>query len=260
MMRFKMLIKVSRKDWKDIKHNKQIFLVMILIPLVFTIIFPIFLVIVPLQIMSPEDLLEFEALVNVPGLTGIEAYLYYNMNAMIKPFFVMVPLTVTMAISSDSWAGEKERKTAESLLLLPLSDGELFMAKVLSSLIPGLFITWASGLGLSIIIDIAVYPLVGYLYLPDVDWTFQQFVLTPILAFFSIFLNVWISYRSKDAKSAQQTGGSVVLIMIGFLIGGFLGVTTILTYLFIIILGTVDVIFIFISPKVFSRERIIEKI
>lgn len=254
MLRFKMLFKVTLKDMRENMKNKQISLVMILLPASFTIMIPLLLIVLPLKLMSPEDLLEAGML--VPGLEGAEAYLVYNWNTIILPFFVMVPLAITMSISSDSWAGEKERRTAESLLLLPLTDEELFLAKVLASLIPGLVITWACGITLTFIIDITMYPYLGYAFLPNASWLFHQLVLTPILAFFSIFINVWISYRSKDTKSAQQMGGLVFLVFIGFLVGGFLGVITFLTYVITIILGVIDFIFIYISPKVFSRERI----
>ena len=47
-------------------------------------------------------------------------------------------------IASDSFAGEKERKTIEALLATPLSDSELFVGKVLVAFIPAVLVTFAS--------------------------------------------------------------------------------------------------------------------
>ncbi|MHA1791436.1 MAG: ABC transporter permease subunit [Promethearchaeota archaeon] len=256
--RLNRMLFVARKDWKEIKSNKQIIIPMAVIPLLFAVIYPILMIVLPLYGAGSTDFSDFE--MYLPGRPGIEGFLYFFSDLMIKPYFTFIPLILTMVISSDSWAGEKERKTAESLLLLPLSDKDLFLAKVLASLIPGLLITWACGLMTFTIIDIAAFPILNRVYLPNLSWLYILFILVPILSFFSIFINVLVSTRAKDVKSAQQLGGSVITIGIGLLFAGFTGLIDITIILYTIIFSIVDIVLIYISPKVFSRERLVSAI
>ncbi len=247
-IRLRLLLKLSKKDWHEIRGNKQILLPMLILPILITIVYPLLLVAAPLS---------------DPGSFGspaeLKAFLDMMIGSIIRPMFVMIPLLITMAIASDSWAGEKERKTAESLFLLPLSDTELFVAKVLASFIPGMLITWGCWVALTVLLDSLLFPVLGFLYMPDVLWIFMVFVFSPILAFFSIFVNCWVSYRAKDAKSAQQIGGSVITIFIGVLIGGIFGLIELVIILLTIVFGAVDLVLVYLSPRIFSREAMIAK-
>ena len=51
---------------------------------------------------------------------------------LLAPLFLIVPLMVSAVLAADAFAGEKERKTLETLLHLPISDRDLFFAKVLA--------------------------------------------------------------------------------------------------------------------------------
>jgi len=248
MPRMRLLLKIAKKDWREIKSNKQILVPMLVLPFLVTIFYPLVLVTALLS-----DTGEYSS----PG--ELQMVVDMVIGNIIRSMFVMIPLLITMAIASDSWAGEKERKTAESLFLLPLSDTELFVAKVLASFIPGMLITWGCWVGLTIILDSLLFPYLGYLYMPDLTWIFLVFVFSPILAFFSIYVNCWVSYRAKDTKSAQQVGGSVVTIFIGVLISGFLGVLNFTIIVLTIIIGIVDLILVYFSPRIFSREAMIAK-
>nr|MDO8108667.1 ABC transporter permease subunit [Candidatus Sigynarchaeota archaeon] len=257
--RLRLLLKISKKDWKEIRTNKQILVPMIILPIMFTVFFPIVGIILPLMSMTPADLAEFALLFPEYAAQPVLGYLHFYVSTMLRPFFVMIPLMLTSVIAADSWAGEKERKTAESLLLLPLSDTELLVAKVLASLIPGLVITWVCGAVVSVILDIAAFPYLGYLFLPDASWIYLIFVFAPVMAFFAIFTGVYVSYRAKDTKSAQQISGSVVIIFLGVLVSGFLGVADIVLYMLTIGFGAIDLILVYFSPKIFSRENMIAK-
>ncbi|HME51007.1 MAG TPA: ABC transporter permease subunit [Candidatus Lokiarchaeia archaeon] len=249
MLRLGLLIKLSRKDWHEIRSNRQVLLPMILMPVIFAVVYPLLIVGGPLS--DPSSIIgQFGSILN---------YLNYMVGDIIRPIFVMIPMLVTLAIAADSWAGEKERKTAESILLLPLTDTELFVAKVLASFIPGLIITWISGAILSTIVDSLTYSLLGFLYMPNVSWLFILFVLSPVLSFFTIYIDVWVSYRARDTKSAQQIGGTVMVIFIAVLVSGFLGVIELVLLILTACFAVLDVIMIYFSPRVFSRENIIAK-
>ena len=56
------------------------------------------------------------------------------------PFLLMIvgffPITSSMAIALESFAGESERKSIEPLLSTPFSDWQLYLGKLLASLVP----------------------------------------------------------------------------------------------------------------------------
>ena len=61
---------------------------------------------------------------------------------LLAPLFLIVPLMVSAVLAADAFAGEKERRTLESLLHLPVSDRDLFLAKLLVAFIPALAVSW----------------------------------------------------------------------------------------------------------------------
>src|SRR5207237_2957265 len=55
---------------------------------------------------------------------------------LLSPLLLVIPLMVSAVLAADAFAGEKERKTLEGLLHLPIEDRDLFTAKVLSAYVP----------------------------------------------------------------------------------------------------------------------------
>ncbi len=249
-IRLGLLLKVSKKDWREIRGNKQIMLPMIVVPVVFAIVYPILMIGAPLS--DPASVIS-------PSFPTVFSYIAFMTSTVIKPLFVLIPLLITMAIASDSWAGEKERKTAESIFLLPLTDTELFTAKVLSSFIPGMLVTWGCAAGTMALIDVMAFPFYPAIYLPDWSWIFMLFVFTPIMSFFTIYINVWVSYRARDTKSAQQIGGSVIVVVLGVMVSSFLGVIDPVLYTLTAVFAVVDFILFYFAPRVFSRETMIAR-
>ena len=57
-------------------------------------------------------------------------------------------------LGSDSFAGEKERKTIEALLATPISDSELLLGKILVSFIPAMLVTFMSFGVYALVVDV----------------------------------------------------------------------------------------------------------
>ena len=55
MLRWKLLIKISKNDWKEISGNKQIFIPMVIVPIFFTLFLPIMLIVLPIVASSEAD-------------------------------------------------------------------------------------------------------------------------------------------------------------------------------------------------------------
>jgi ABC-type Na+ efflux pump permease subunit len=100
------------------------------------------------------------------------------------PFFLIIPIMASSVMGSDSFAGEKERKTIEALLATPLTDGELLMGKILVSLIPALAVTFVSFAIYAVIIDVATFSMFGgMLLIPNMVWLIMIFGVTPTLPY-----------------------------------------------------------------------------
>src|SRR4030065_391276 len=67
------------------------------------------------------------------------------------PFLLMIvgffPISFSLVVALETFVGERERKSVEPLLSMPISDGELYLGKMLAALLLPLA---ASYLGISV--------------------------------------------------------------------------------------------------------------
>lgn len=100
-----------KKYIRSITSNKQIFAVLLIVPLVLTVVLPSIFVLVLTQ--KPDAASDFQKLLDMP------------------PFFLIVPIMASSVMAASSFVGEKEKHTLETLLYSPLSLRQLFQSKVL---------------------------------------------------------------------------------------------------------------------------------
>jgi ABC-2 type transport system permease protein len=117
-------------------------------------------------------------------------------------FFAMIPLFSASGVIADSFAGERERKTLETLLATRLPDRAIFLGKVISALI----YAWAftvlsmttSLIGINLVKEtdgIYLYPSSVFLY------GLLGSILTGLLI---AGVGVFISLRASSVREAQQ--------------------------------------------------------
>jgi ABC-type Na+ efflux pump permease subunit len=145
-------------------------------------------------------------------------FVYFFLTFMMIPFFLMVAIINSMVTSSNSFVGEKERNTLETLLFAPISIKDLFLGKVLASLIPTLGISFAAFIISFIVVNIITYPHFKVILYFNSTWMILMFWVIPILVLFNIILNVLISAKVKTFQEAQQFGGLLVLPIVGIII------------------------------------------
>lgn len=145
-------------------------------------------------------------------------FVYFFLTLMMIPFFLMVAIINSMVTSSNSFVGEKERNTLETLLFAPLSIKDLFLGKVLASLIPTLGISFAAFIISFIVVNVITYPHFKVILFFNTTWMILMFWVIPILVLFNIILNVFISAKVKTFQEAQQFGGLLVLPIVGIII------------------------------------------
>lgn len=273
-MRRRKVMLVFRKDWWEISRNWQVLLPILVVPILFTVALPAALIAMPELVNVPMtstgqitelivEKLPVAVQSQLSGLSETQVMIYVMVLYFFAPLFLIIPLMASSVISSDSFAGEKERRTIEALLATPITDGELFMGKVLVSFVPSMMVTVISFLLYTLTVDILAYDMFGRLLLPNLGWMMLIFGLAPTIALASIGLTVMISSRVKGFREAQQI--SVVLIVpilmllfaqaFGALIFGPVVIGALIA-----VFAVVDLLLFRLGVRLFRRDEILSQI
>jgi ABC-2 type transport system permease protein len=136
--------------------------------------------------------------------------------------FSWLPLMLVMAVVADSFAGERERHTLETLLASRLSDSSILYGKVAAA------VAFAYGMlllvsAMSIVtVNVAVADRQGLLLWPGGE-TFGVVVLGLLLTVLCATIGVMVSLRSETVRQANlrlSMGLIVFFPVVGFLLGG----------------------------------------
>ncbi|MBD3352693.1 MAG: ABC transporter permease subunit [Candidatus Lokiarchaeota archaeon] len=249
--------RIMINNLRQVKENKEIFITMIILPVLMAVMMPIITGV--MAVMDPE------ALVAETGLSPYEAMTEYIIGFTLKPMFLLIPGTLSMMLAADSFAGEKERKTVESLLVLPITHRELFLGKILMSVIPSIFFSIVSFFIMGVEVNIIAGEIIPegepLFIFGDLSFWFMAFILSTFLSIFNVQIGVIISVRSKDVKSAQTVMGFLILPLIGFMVFGMVQPALLNNALMILgisaIIGLLVYIMTIVGEKAINRERLI---
>ncbi len=218
---------VARTDLKQLIQAKDFWVPMTLLGSFFFVIIPAILLFTITKIGDVEVVARVSETLEVlpesaqsqlrgespEGQTGYALAVF-----LFAPVAVIVPLTISTAVGAATIVGERERGTGEFLAHSPAGAREIYMGKLIASLIPG-YVTTAVGFGLySIIVNVTVGPEVGGWFFPTAQWWIMiLWVLPPFLAI-CLSLVLRLSARVKSTAAAQQASGlvSLPLIMIAY--------------------------------------------
>ncbi len=252
---------IFRKEIKEIVKNKNIWLPILIITIMFSIVMPLIISLVSGSIFEDEDTVKF--MTKVFG--DVEDPEKVFIGFLIKQFLIfllMIPAMVPSLIAPASILMEKENNTLEPLLGTPIRTKELLFGKALTAMIPAFVISTINFLILTLVLDVTIYIRMGYIPLPTVEWLIVAFVLSPILSFLLTMISVIVSSRSTDIRSAQGIGTVIIFpiyLIIGLQIAGFFLIN--ITYLLLACL--VFLIFcpilLRIAVRIFDRENILTR-
>ncbi|MEK3922737.1 MULTISPECIES: ABC transporter permease subunit [Paenibacillus] len=221
-----------RKDIRSVTASVQLWLPMLIVPLIIGII-------MPSALLWAASRMELRSLGNISFLlesldalthggqipqlasmpTDNHRIVYYLAMYMFAPLFLIIPVMASSILTANSFAGEKERKTLEGLLFTPISINTLFKGKVLAALIPSLLLSWVTFLIYGIIANILMYPMFGTLMFPNLNWIILVIWVVPACSLMVILLNVLISAKVRGFQEAYQLGGLIVLPLIALVAG-----------------------------------------
>ncbi len=133
---------------------------------------------------------------------------------LFAPLAIIVPLTVSSAIGSHTIIGERERGSGEFLAHSPASENEIFVGKLLASLLPG-YATAAVGFGLySLVVNLIVGRKVGGWFFPTPNWWLMILWVVPPFLALVVALILRISARVSSSAAAQQASALVTLPLV----------------------------------------------
>jgi ABC-type Na+ efflux pump permease subunit len=228
---------IARKDMRSMTSNKQIWVSMIILPLLFGLLVPTGAVLFGknLDLSSAKNVKllntftenmpdQMQELLHAnPAMTPNEQMIYFFLNYMCPSLFLLIPLITTTMIAANSMVGEKERRTMESLLFAPISVTDLFIGKVLSALLPALAISFGTFLGFTVLVDALTYNIFHGMIFPNANWLILMFWVIPALTLCVILFNVLISARVKTFQAAQNLSGVIVLPIVALMVSNSTG-------------------------------------
>jgi ABC-type Na+ efflux pump permease subunit len=221
---------VARTDLRQLFESKDFWVPMALLGGIFFIAVPIFVLSVIVnvgnngavqQVSQALNILPEAARQAVPSVrpdgspVPDEAKVAFTIAVyLFAPIAIVVPLTISSAVGASTIVGERERGTGEFLAHSPADTREIYLGKLIASLIPG-YLTTVVGFGLyALLVNLIVGPKVGYWFFPTQSWWFLiLWVLPPFLAI-ALSLVLRLSARVRSTAAAQQATGLVTLPLI----------------------------------------------
>jgi ABC-type transport system involved in multi-copper enzyme maturation permease subunit len=133
---------------------------------------------------------------------------------LFAPLAVVVPLTISTAIGANTIVGERERGTGEFLAHSPATEREIYIGKLIASIVPG-YVATLIGFGVyAVIVNTMVGPKVGGWFFPTGDWWLLMLWVVPPFIALALSAVLRISARVRSATAAQQASGLVTLPLI----------------------------------------------
>jgi uncharacterized membrane protein SpoIIM required for sporulation/ABC-type transport system involved in multi-copper enzyme maturation permease subunit len=179
----------------------------------------------------------------------------------INPFLLMIvgffPISFSLIIALESFVGEKERNSLEPILSMPVSDLELYLGKMLSSLLLPLL---ASYLGITVFL-ISRF-MTAPRWVPPLDLAVLMFLLTTMEALVMVAGAVVVSSQTTSVRAANLLA-SFIIIPMALLVQGQSIIMFYAEYgaLWWIVLAliVVSLILVRMGIRLFNREEILSR-
>jgi ABC-2 type transport system permease protein len=215
---------VVARDVRAIGRSKAVVIPMLAVPFLLLVVLP-FAIGLAASLRSGPNLGSFLASIPEPlarelGERPEAEQLVLLVNGyLLAPLFLIVPLMVSAVLAADAFAGEKERRTLEALLHLPISDRDLFFAKLLTAFLPAMAVSWLGFLAFAIVSNGVAWPVMHRVFVPTQLWAVVIFWVAPAVAALGLGVMVRVSARAKTSQEANQLGGAVILPLIVLAVG-----------------------------------------
>lgn len=218
---------IIRKDIRGITANRQLFVTILVVPLVLALVVPtIFMLTIR---FAPAEMADMEPLLSlVPGIDAhtdmkeVMAELFFN--HVLPIFFLIIPIMAASVMAAASFVGEKEQHTLETLLYGPLTVRQIFYAKVLASFLFSMLVSWLAFGAMLVVLETESMLLSRTAMMPGAGWLAVMLLVSPVVSLIAITLIVRGSARAQNMMEAQQKAAFLVLPVVLLLVEQFAGV------------------------------------
>lgn len=212
---------------RSVISNKQVFAVLLIVPIVLTIALPSIFVFVIL--FAPDAASDFQKLLDMlpaPNREYSQQQQIFSLilNQIMPSFFLIIPIMASSVMAASSFVGEKEKHTLETLLYSPLSLGRLFQSKILAGFSVGMMISYSSFAAMLLVMELESFFLTGNLLLPAASWLAIMLLIAPAISLIAIAVTVRSSAKAQTIEEAQQRAVFLIFPILALLIGQFTGI------------------------------------
>jgi ABC-type Na+ efflux pump permease subunit len=261
--RWSAIAAVAAKDFTAVRRSKGVMLPMLIVPVLLLVVLPLAVGIAARNAHAPDVSSILRALPGglakpILALPRRERLVTLVDGYLVAPLFLIVPLMLAAVSAADAFAGEKERKTLESLLHQPIVDRDLFLAKLLGAFVPAVAISWIGFLCFSVVVDVTAWPVAHHLIVPTRLWLVVIFWVAPAVATLGLGVMVRVSARATSTQEANQLGGAVILPLIFLAVGqstGLLLVSLPIALAIGAVAWLVALLLVFRGAARFTRDR-----
>lgn len=214
---------IALRDLRLLVATKTTAIPLVIMPLVVFAGLPLLVGLVPAAVNIPVDDLDMlvdampEADAASLPTAPDERLAALLLGYLFAPMFLLVPLMLAIVAAAGSIAGERERRTLETLLLSPATDRQLFVAKTAGAWAPAVAVTFVGAIAYQAVAN-HVLADTGFRPFPNATWTLLVVWVSPALAAATLGVVVTISARSRTYEGALQAGGLLVLPLIVVLV------------------------------------------
>ncbi len=260
---------VAKTDLRQLFNSRDYWGPLILIALIFFAVIPLIVLTGVTRIENNDVIRQVSDLLGslpasltdeLAGQTPAGRAAYALSVYLLAPIAIVVPLTVSSAVGAHAIVGERERGTGEFLAHSPASMREVYIGKLIGSLVPGYVATLGGFAIYSLVVNLIAGAEVGSWFFPTAGWWLLIFwVLPPFLAV-ALAIIVWLSGRVRSTAASQQAASLVSLPVIILAYGIAGGVAVDPTRAAIAIGGLAWVaalVTLTFGARVFDRERLL---
>ncbi len=270
------LLTIAVKDLKEVRQNRAAWIPALVVPLVVVVLLPVGLILIPGLFRAttismtplsadsgPIGMMRERVPALDRALVGLDEYQTWVVlmtGYLLAPFLLIFPLMFSTIVASESFVGEKERKTLEALVYTPASDGELFLGKALAAFVPAVLLTWTSFLVYGVAVNAAGWRVMGRIWFPPASWWPLMLWVAPAFAALGVAVTVLISTRVRTFMEAYQISGSLVLLVLMLVLGQVTGVLYLSAGMALSVglaLWLVDALLLYFGIRTFRREALL---
>ena len=251
------------KEWAEVFKNRMVLFTVIFLPLIFTALPLVMLYATRATGASAGDMTDMPAMFarSCGNVSAADCLQIYLINQFLILYMVM-PMSIPVAIAAYSVVGEKTTRSLEPLLATPVTTVELLVGKSLAAVIPAIGATWACfAVFLILMFPLGASPaLQAYIFGPT--WLVAVLLIGPLMAVMAVIFALIVSSRVSDPRAAEQISMVIIVPLLGVMfaqLGGLLVINAQLMWISAAVLLAADLVLIYFGARLFQRETILTR-